>query len=87
MHRDRHNEDSTPWVTGLNPPSLKCTGSTRIVNLILAHPVQTKEECSSLLDISEEQVINQNNVLVVCEGLLVVSFPEDEAIRQEEQES
>lgn len=86
MRRDSQHEQTTPRIRNLNPPSLKYTGRTGSLHHTFINPVVRNHKRRGLLEISQQEIVNENDILVPRQRLLVVSLPEDKPIGEEGEE-
>jgi hypothetical protein len=84
---DREHENSTHRVTDLKPNSLQETSRVVGMDGVLVDPSQTDNESQSLDEISECEVVHENDILIVSNVAFVVLFPEDETIGEKTQET
>ncbi len=80
MEGDGEHEDSTCWISNLEPQSLEEAGCCPSFYFVFRIPFCTDQKRDRLLDIRNDQVVNENNILIVTDIPLVVAAPEDESV-------
>jgi hypothetical protein len=84
---DGEHENSTHRITDLKPNSLQETSRILGMNGVLVDPSQTDNESQPLNEISEGEIVHENDILIVSNVTFVVLFPEDETIGKKTQET
>jgi hypothetical protein len=86
VERNGKHEKSTTGISYLEPKALEEACCRAGLDLVGSDPPHTDQKGKGLLEISQDQVINQDDILVVTDISLVVFPPENESIGNEREQ-
>ena len=83
---DGKHEKTTSRVANLQPETLQETRCCVCRDLVLCDPFYTNQEGQGLLKISQDEVVNKNDILIITDVSSVIGAPKQHSIGNEPKE-